>query len=152
MENINKLKSGIINLSVNKDWENAKQEWYFTHIDYLDNDEDFEKCVCGHEIRELCFIKNKITRQEVFIGNICIKQFINVDIDNLVFVGLKKIKDDIYSNANKALIDYAYEQGYIYPREVDFLENTVRKRNLTAKQLEWKIKINNRILNRIKVN
>ena len=47
---------------------------------------------------------------------------------------------------NEALIEHAYEFGYIYETEYKFLHDTRSKRKLSTKQLAWKRKINKRIL------
>jgi len=65
-----------------------------------------------------------------------------------LFAGLKRIAQDDSANANDDVIDYAYKQGHLYDaEELSFLRQTKRKRNLSIKQLEWKRKINRRILN-----
>ena len=82
----------------------------------------------------------------------CVNKFMGIDTGN-VFDGLRRIKNDIYANANEDLIEYAYSQGYLYgDKEYDFLMSTKRKRKLSEPQLEWKRKINRRILKGIVVS
>lgn len=76
----------------------------------------------------------------------CVNRFIGIDTGNL-FAGLRRIIDDDSANANEDLIIHAYQFGYIYESEYKFLMQTRRKRILSAKQIEWKRKINRRIVN-----
>lgn len=57
----------------------------------------------------------------------------------------KRIAADDKANANEDLIIHAYNLGYIYESEYQFLMQTKLKRKLSEKQLAWKQKINRRI-------
>lgn len=64
-----------------------------------------------------------------------------------LFDGLKRIAQDETANANHDLIKHAYRMGYLYSeKEYRFLIQTARKRKLSQAQLDWKRKINRRIL------
>lgn len=53
----------------------------------------------------------------------------------------------VTANANSDLIEHAYRMGYLYgEKEYTFLKQTMRKRNLSAAQIAWKVKINRRIV------
>ncbi len=79
------------------------------------------------------------------VGNVCIKQFLEIDTGN-AFQGLRRIIKDRNANCNYDLIVHAYHLGYIYDGEYKFLMDIQRKRSLSFKQREWKKKINNRIV------
>lgn len=141
--NFENLKAHILPLSVSESFESARTEWDLFDIELVD---EFDSCPCGQAIKELCYIRNRLNGNETYVGNVCINRFIGIDTGNL-FDGLRRIVDDEYANANADLIDHAYELGYIYEREYDFLMGTRFKRRLSSKQLEWKRKINRRIIN-----
>lgn len=141
--NLENLKNHILPLSNSSEWSDAKNEWRLVGIEVQ---EDWENCPCGKEIKELCHIKNQLNGNKTFVGNICVNRFIGIDTGNL-FAGLRRIIDDAEANANEDLIIHAYKFGYIYENEYKFLMQTRRKRNLTTKQLDWKMKINRRIVN-----
>lgn len=102
------------------------------------------------EIKEHCEIRNRETGRHTFVGNVCINRFI--DLGNApIFAGLRKIRSDIGANANMALIAYAESKGFLFQKEVGFLVDTSRKRNLSVKQRAWKEKINRRIVEGILV-
>lgn len=69
-----------------------------------------------------------------------------------LFDGLRRIIDDPEANANEDLIRYANRMGYLYgDKEYRFLMQTKNKRKLSAAQLDWKRKINRRIVKKIEV-
>lgn len=141
--NFERLKEHILPLSNATDWSNAKNEWRLVGIEVQ---EDWDSCPCGKEIKELCHLKNHLNGNVTHVGNVCVNRFIGIDTGNL-FAGLRRIIDDDSANANEDLIIHAYQFGYIYESEYKFLMQTRRKRILSAKQIEWKRKINRRIVN-----
>jgi hypothetical protein len=68
-----------------------------------------------------------------------------------LFDGLRRIKTNLDANANAHVIQYAHERGYLFEGEYAFLMQTMRKRKLSQKQIDWKRKINRRIVNGIAV-
>ncbi len=141
--NFERLKEHILPLSSANNWSNAKNEWRLVGIEMQ---EDWDNCPCGQEIKELCHIENQINGNKTYVGNVCVNRFIGIDTGNL-FAGLRRIIDDETANANEDLIMHVYKFGYIYESEYRFLMQTKRKRILSAKQVEWKKKINRRIIN-----
>lgn len=140
--NFEQLKAHILPLSKGESFEAARQEW---SLEYVEVSDEFDSCPCGQEIKEHCYINNKVTGHKTYVGNVCVNRFLGIDTGTL-FDGLKRLKVEPAANANHAVIDYAESRGYIYPRESKFLRETVRKRNLSIAQKEWKVKINRRIL------
>lgn len=141
--NREKLRQHIIERSKSDDFNIAKEEWQLVEIEYS---EAWDNCPCGQEIKKLCYIKNKFTKVKTYVGSTCIDNFMGMDTEK-IFRGLKKIKEDINANANEALINYAWGLGYLYgEKEYKFLMDIKNKRRFTARQSEWKEKINKRIL------
>lgn len=142
--NYERLKAHILPLSVANDFEAAKREWTLVGVEVS---EEWDSCPCGKEIKEHCYIENRLNGNATYVGNVCINRFIGIDTGNL-FAGLKRIAQDPFANANEDLIIHAYQLGYIYEGEYNFLMTTRRKRNLSQKQQAWKQKINRRIINK----
>ena len=136
------LKDFIVPLSVAACFEQARHEWKLVDIKLV---EEAKRCPCGKKIKELCYIKNQLNNNLVYVGNVCVNKFVGVDVGNL-FSGLKRIVKDLTANANEDLIMHAYHLGYIFDNEYHFLMNTKRKRSLSDKQFQWKQKINRRII------
>jgi len=142
--NFENLKTHILSLSESSNFHVAKNEWKLVDVELHD---DWDNCPCGKSIKELCFIENQRNENRTYVGNVCVNQFIGIETGNL-FTGLKRIAIDETANANKDLIDHAFRLGYIYENEHKFLMDTRRKRNLSPKQVAWKVKINRRIINK----
>ena len=140
-QNFEQLKAHILPLSYAQNFPEARREWSLVGVEISD---EFDNCPCGQDIKEHCYIENKLTGQKTYVGNVCINRFIGIDTGNL-FGGLKRIAKDAKSNANEDLINYAYRLGYIFEKEYGFLMETRLKRKLSPAQLAWKEKINRRI-------
>lgn len=144
--NFERLKVHILPISESAQFEIARQEWDLVGVEISD---ELGSCPCGQEIKEHCYIRNRLNGNSTYVGNVCINRFIQIDTGNL-FEGLKRIAEDISSNANNDLIEHAYRMGYLFgQKEYSFLKQTVLKRNLSAAQIAWKKKINQRILSKV---
>lgn len=142
--NFEKLKAHVLPLSEAADFATARHEWKLVDVELHD---EWDQCPCGKEIKELCYIQNSQNGNRTYVGNVCVRQFIGIETGNL-FAGLKRIAIDEAANANADLIEHARRLGYIFENEYKFLMETRRKRNLSAKQIAWKVKINRRIINK----
>jgi hypothetical protein len=145
--NFERLKAHILPLSKAGAFDIAKTEWKLVSVEISD---DFDNCPCGQEIKEHCYIENIYTGHATYVGNVCINRFIGIDTGTL-FDGLKRIAEDETANANKDVIEYANERGFLFDKEYVFLMSTRLKRNLSTKQKEWKRRINRRIIQKIVV-
>lgn len=146
--NFERLKAHILPLSVSHVFDVARTEWVLEAIEISD---EFDNCPCGQEIKEHCYIRNRLNGNATYVGNVCINRFIAIDTGNL-FDGLKRIAGDITANANHDLIEHAWRSGYLFgEREYTFLKQTALKRKLSKAQIDWKVKINRRILAQTKV-
>lgn len=141
---IEMLKRHILSLSYASNFDLARKEWKLIGIELH---EDITNCPCGQDIKEMCQIANSLTGAKTFVGNVCINRFVGIDTGN-AFKGLKRIAENPSANPNEDLIYHAYQLGYIYEDESEFLMRTRHKRLLSPKQLAWKEKINRRILNK----
>jgi hypothetical protein len=141
--NFEQLKAHILPLSKARTFDAARFEWELTAVELS---KDFDNCPCGQQIKEHCYIRNRETGAETYVGNVCINRFMGIDTGNL-FDGLRRIAENPRANANDDVIQYAQERGYLFDKEYDFLMSTRLKRSLSQKQRDWKEKINRRILN-----
>jgi hypothetical protein len=145
--NFESLKAHILPLSVARHFDAARREWDLVGVEVS---EEFDHCPCGQEIKEHCFIRNRLNGHTIYVGNVCINRFIGIDTGNL-FQGLKRIAQDKRASPNADLVEHARGFGYLYDGEYEFLMQTRLKRKLSQKQLAWKEKINRRIINKIVV-
>jgi hypothetical protein len=146
--NFEKLKEHILPLSNSPEFNTAKNEWKLVGVEIQEN---WHHCPCGQPIKDLCYIQNQFNAHKMYVGSMCVNQFIGIKTGNL-FDGLKRIAKDHKANANEDLIRHGYQLGHIYWNEYHFLMDTRHKRKLSFKQLTWKEKINRRIVNQTVVN
>jgi hypothetical protein len=138
-----RLKAYILPLSIASNFEAARQEWDLVAVEIS---EEWDNWPCGQDIKEHCYIRNRHNGNSTYVGNVCINLFIQISTGNL-FEGLKRIAQDDTANANNDLIEHAYRMGYLYSeKEYNFLLQTARKGILSKAQVDWKRKINRRIL------
>jgi hypothetical protein len=139
----------LIKSSFSKNWNEAQFEWQLDSVIDLRNSNEYESCLCGHfPIKKLCFIKNSKTGAEKIVGSCCAKKFDNDWIK--IFDGIDKIHFYKGESTNYETLEFANKKGYINDWEFSFYLDIIRKRNLSEKQLEYKSKINNKLLLKIK--
>lgn len=126
-------------------WDLAKLEWDLIDIQLNDYSDGVEYCLCGHEIVELCFIKNRFTGRELMVGNVCVKKFLGIRSDK-IFSAVKKIKKDITASVNPETLEYALQHNWISSDDFGFYVGIIRKRRLSTKQQKWKLDVNKRII------
>lgn len=142
-----KLTQEIIRLSVAKIWDAAKLEWALEEIYEV---EEPETCLCGHfPIIEICELRNKVNRQLATVGNCCVKKFIGLPSD-LIFQAVKRVRKDNQKPLNAEAIQHAFQKKWINEWEYKFSIDTMRKRNLTDKQIQTRMKINEKMLQNMK--
>lgn len=143
--NFENLRNHILPLSVNRnDFDEAKREWVLEHIAVT---KDFGNCPCSQQIKEHCYLRNRLNRRTTYVGNVCVYRFIEIDA-RPIFNGLRRVRDNYHAKPNAALIEDAKNQGYLYgDNEYDFLQKIKRKRNLSEAQEQWLKFINRRKCN-----
>lgn len=144
--NFRQLSKAILAMSCATDWETARKEWALTDIIEADAP---ETCLCGHHpIWEICAIHNRVTGLSTEVGNVCVKRFLGVRSD-LIFAGVKRIRNDETKSLNADSIAFFHQRSVVNEWEYGFLQSTMRKRNLSAKQLDARIAINRKVLTAI---
>lgn len=139
-----KLAEEIIALSESNYWDLAKREWEFVYAFMSD---EFQTCLCGHyPIKEICVLKNSINNNETEVGNCCVNKFLGIENANKIFISVKRIKEDITRSMSAEVLGYLFEKSAITQFEFDFYTDVIRKRNFSAKQLEIKKRINNKLI------
>lgn len=142
-----KLTKGIIALSNSQNWDEAKLEWDLKEV-YMSDDP--ETCLCGHNpIIEVCVLRNKLNGNETIVGNSCVKKFIGLSSDK-IFQAVKRVEKDSSKSLNIEAVKYAREKEWINDWEYNFSVDTMRKRNLSDKQLKTRKQINQKMLSRMK--
>ncbi|MCH9053764.1 MAG: hypothetical protein IIA72_22385 [Proteobacteria bacterium] len=141
--NFKQLRERILALSEASAWELARKEWSL--VDVYQADEP-ETCLCGHfPIIEICEISNRVTKKKTEVGNRCVRRFLGFRSD-LIFTAIKKIQKDVTKSLNADAIAFFKERGLLTTWEYGFLQNTMKKRKLSATQLASRKKINEKVV------
>lgn len=150
MSNFKLLIESLVSHSNTKesDFTKLREEWELT--DVL-KQESWNECLCGKEIKELCYIKNKFNNNVLIVGNECIKK---ICPGGKFSTKTKQLFDSIRNlnkkgSLNKLLINYCRDKEILNDWEYEFCLNTHSKRKLSDKQLEKKEAINTKILSKV---
>lgn len=142
-----KLVKEIIKRSKADSWALAVREWELSKIEYLSAEhiEEFgyETCLCRHyPIRELCYLHNSDTKENVVIGNCCVKKFPFVEFEDFdkIFQALSE------ERINKSVIKFTYSRLVINNWEYEFITKMLRKRKFSYKQDAKREEITDRIM------
>jgi hypothetical protein len=142
-----KLIEEILKRSQAQIWDIAKQEWSLYQIYEA---EAPETCLCGHfPIIEICTLHNKLNGEFATVGNCCVEKFIGLPSD-LIFQAVKRVRKDNQKSLNAEAIQHAHDKGWINDWEYNFSIDTMRKRALTGKQLQTRMKVNEKMLANMK--
>ena len=145
--NFKQLREGILALSEASNWDVARKEWA---LHYVYEADEPETCLCGHfPIIEICEISNRVTKKKVEVGNRCVRRFLGFRSD-LIFTAIKRIRKDITKSLNEDAIAFFKERGLLTKWEYGFLQDTMKKRNLSGKQFASRKTINEKVLVAIK--
>jgi hypothetical protein len=130
----------------------AREEWSLHRIEY---DDDYDNCICGHNIKERCYIINDVNGHILLVGNICVKRFINREEGDraiAMYNALKAIKKNILTRSKMTeLISDAFTRKYINDWEYKFLATlSGTKTKLTDKQESKLRDVNSKIMNAYK--
>mmetsp|Transcript_33820 Transcript_33820/g.39766 ORF Transcript_33820/g.39766 Transcript_33820/m.39766 type:complete len:212 (-) Transcript_33820:129-764(-) len=146
------LREAIIQNSESNQYDIARLEWDYDRVEV---DDEYTVCECGVRILERCYVKNRINANELLIGNICIKNFINQDIGDCaskISNSLNKIKKNPITRARMPyLIDDALKRGRISDWDERFLISLQgTRKELSVRQMDKLGEINNKMLDAYK--
>lgn len=142
-----KLAQNIVSLSQANVWDIAKLEWKLSEVYEA---EEPETCLCGHfPIIEICLLHNAHNHNSAVVGNCCVKKFIGLPSDK-IFQSVKRVRKDNTKSLNAEALTHAHEKGWINNWEYNFSIDTMRKRNLSEKQLQTRTKVNEKMLHSMK--
>lgn len=141
--NFTKLQAEITVLSNSQDWHEAKLEWQLKEI-YQENERE---CLCGHNpIKNICVLKNKYNGNFAEVGNICVKNFLGITSATDIFNAVNRCHKDITKSMGPHAFHYMKDHCKLTEWEIKFYSNTLRKRNLSTKQENYRIQINQKFL------
>ena len=83
------------------------------------------------------------------MGIVASKKFIGLPSDK-IFQSVKRVRKDNTKSLNAEALTHAHKKGWINDWEYKFSIDTMRKRNLSEKQLQTRIKVNEKMLRNMK--
>lgn len=139
-----KLTEEILKLSDSTYWDSAKLEWNF---EYAYNSEELQTCLCGHyPIKNICVLKNKNNYRTTEVGNCCVNKFLGIKDGNRIFASIKRVKEDLTKSMSSEVLEYLNSKKVLSDYDYKFYSSTIRKQNLSEKQLEIKKRINQKLI------
>ncbi len=139
-----KLPEEIISLSQADNWDEAKQEWEFK---FIYRSRSPLSCLCGHTpIYNICVLNNTLNNTETEVGNCCVQKFFHIDAGEYLFNAVARISKDKTLSIGKRALEYMTDLGCLNDYEVEFYNNTLRKRKLSDKQASIRVRINEKFL------
>ncbi len=143
-----RLIEAMLPLSTTDIWEQAKKEWYLTHIE-----EGVGNCACGkNPIKYLCFLKNKMTSNEVIVGSTCADKYLQIYTDCL-FKDLAILAGEKIAFLSEQNLRITYDLQYINDWEYSFYNDIKSKwdiKKLSEKQHKIVDKIHGQVAKIIK--
>ena len=140
--NHRRLIEHLLPMSKADTWDRAIHEWHPAGVWRSEYD---ETCPCGHyPIRELCEIVNDVTGARTAVGNVCIRRFKYGRFD-LIAANMERLASDPEAALTTDAIEHFHRIGVINDWERDFCMDTMRKRNLSARQVEKRRQINRKV-------
>ncbi len=74
--NLARLQAHILPRSESAVFDVARREWDLVGVEVS---EEPANCPCGQEIREHCYIQNRLNSRRTYVGNVCVNRFIGID-------------------------------------------------------------------------
>ena len=137
------LFKSILELSENKkSWEYACLEWELVRYR---KSEEWDRCICGHRIKEVCIIKNTKNGNETPVGNCCIDKFPG---QRKIMLALRAVRE---CRITEGLLKFLRENKVITKWEYEFMKDNLRKRKISEKQEVWLRRIRRKIFNALKL-
>lgn len=148
VSNFEILQREIIARSDANSWEPAKAEWALACVYWQATG---GQCLCTHKpIKEICVLRNSKSEQEAIVGNCCVKRFLENISSEIIFAAVRRVNLDGAKALNREVIKFARNLDWISAWDHKFYVNTWRKRKMTERQGNQRIRINNLILRRMR--
>ena len=141
-----KLIERILALSVADTWDEARLEWEIAEV----YEEPESRCLCDHQITEVCVLRNTLNDNTAEVGNVCVKKFQSISSDQM-FRSVSRVKKNPEKALHRDLIELALENRWTDQSSCYFYLDTWRMRSrISPKQLAWRKDVNAKVLEHIK--
>ena len=97
-------------------WDEAKLEW---RIEKAVLEPDWSNCLCGHGIKQKCYLRNTETGALNFVGSSCMKQFMHLDAPEAMFQSIRRVRQAPERRLHWRVLKLALEAGVIAQDDLD---------------------------------
>ena len=109
------LRAELIAQSLAEDWEAAKLEWT---LEGAVLEPHWSSCLCGHGIKQKCYMRNTKTGAVNFVGSSCVKQFMrHLDAPSAMFQSIRRVRQAPERRLHRRLLSLAVDSGLITEEE-----------------------------------
>ena len=106
-----RIRAELLAASKATSWEDAKLEWT---IEKAVLESDWSNCLCGHGIKQKCYLRNTQTDALNFVGSSCVKQFMrHLDAPDAMFQSLRRVRQLPERRLHTRVLKLALEAGII---------------------------------------
>lgn len=146
---IDALRAAIQEESENKeDFVEACKEWRLSsrYVNKSPDRDGWERCICGHAIRDVVRIVNTLNNHELVVGKHCIDRF--KFIPSRLFASLRRVEKNPDRSVSDATLNYFYIHEYITEEDYDFYMDVKRHplKTLSEEQLNRKREFNEQLV------
>lgn len=139
-----RLIPAILAQSHSSAWNNARLEWWIACDIKLKSNETTH-CVCGTKLSaSYCILVHQFDRNRLTLGRDCAKFFNRIGPQDLCD-GLPIVRLNPEVAFKGSVIQHLYGRQIIDQWERDFYVSTYCKKQLTFRQLEFRVRINEKI-------
>ena len=105
------IRAELLAASKATSWEEAKLEWT---LEKAVLEPAWSNCLCGHGIKQKCYLRNTQTDALNFVGSSCVKQFMrHLDAPDAMFQSLRRVRQLPERRLHARVLDMAVEAGVI---------------------------------------
>jgi len=91
-------------------WDEAKLEW---RIEKAVLEPDWSNCLCGHGIKQKCYLRNTETGALNYVGSSCMRQFMHLDAPEAMFQSIRRVRQAPERRLHPRVLNLAVEAGVI---------------------------------------
>ena len=104
------MRKELLSASKASTWEDAKLEWT---IEKAVLEPDWSNCLCGHGIKQKCYMRNNETGALNFVGSSCVRQFMHLDAPDAMFQSIRRVRQAPDRRLHPRVLNLAVEAGVI---------------------------------------
>ena len=104
------MRKELLSASKASTWEDAKLEWT---IEKAVLEPDWSNCLCGHGIKQKCYMRNTETGAINFVGSSCVRQFMHLDAPDAMFQSIRRVRQAPDRRLHPRVLNMAVEAGVI---------------------------------------